>query len=164
MTMATQGRAELPLPPGVTAEQFLAHGQAVLAQQPFSVLIGAQLTALVPGRCQLELPITTQLQQQHGFAHGGVVSYLADNALTYAGGTAMQVPVVTAEFKINYVRPGVGERLIARAQAVHVSKSQAVCTCEVFAVKAGEEKLCAVAQGTITRLGGADAEIGEAAQ
>ena len=162
--MAAQGRTAPALPPGITAEQFLTNGQAVLAEQPFSVLIGAQLTALVPGRCQLELPITTQLQQQHGFAHGGVVSYLADNALTYAGGTAMQVPVVTAEFKINYVRPGVGERLIARAEAVHVSKSQAVCRCDVFEVKAGEEKLCAVAQGTITRLGGDSAERGDVAQ
>ena len=162
--MAAQGRAAPALPSGITAEQFLTHGRAVLAKQPFSVLIGAQLTALVPGRCQLELPITTQLQQQHGFAHGGVVSYLADNALTYAGGTAMQVPVVTAEFKINYVRPGVGERLIARAEAVHVSKSQAVCRCDVFAVKAGEEKLCAVAQGTNTRLGGDSAARGDVAQ
>ncbi len=162
--MAAQGRAALALPPGVTAEQFLMHGQAVLAKQPFSVLIGAQLTALVPGRCQLELPIGAQLRQQNGFAHGGVVSYLADNALTYAGGTTMQVPVVTAEFKINYLRPGVGERLIARAEAVHVGRSQAVCRCDVFAVQAGEEKLCAVAQGTITRLGGDGAERGEAAQ
>jgi len=152
--MSAQGRAELPLPPGVSAEQFLAYGQSVLAQQPFSVLIGAQVTALMPGRSQLELPLTAQLAQQNGFAHGGVVSYLADNALTYAGGTAMQVPVVTSEFKINYVRPGMGERLIARATALHVSKSQAVCTCEVFALSGGEEKLCAVAQGTITRLGG----------
>ena len=145
---------ELPLPPGVTAEQFLMHGQAVLAKQPFSVLVGAQLTALVPGRCQLELPITVQLQQQHGFAHGGVVSYLADNALTYAGGTAMQVPVVTSGSTTSYLRAGIGERLVARAEVVHLSKSQAVCRCDVFAVKAGEEKLCAVAQGTIARIGG----------
>ena len=65
---------------------------------------------------------------------------------------AMQVPVVTSEFKINYVRPAVGERLIARASADAVSKTQAVCRCEVFAVKGGVEKLCALAQGTIVRL------------
>ena len=95
-----------------------------------------------------------ELLQQEGFVHGGAVSYLADNALTYAGGTAMAVPVVTSEFKINYVRPAIGERLIARAEAVAVSKSQAVCRCEVFAVQGGQEKLCALAQGTIARLGG----------
>jgi uncharacterized protein (TIGR00369 family) len=63
------------------------------------------LSALEPGRCELQVPITDQLKQQNGFAHGGVISYLADNPLTYAGGTAMRVPVVAAEFKINYVRP-----------------------------------------------------------
>ena len=128
-------------------------GREVLALQPFSVLIGAELTALAPGQAELQLPITDKVKQQDGFAHGGVVSYLADNALTYAGGTAMRVPVVTSEYKINYLRPAVGERLIARAEAVAVSKSQAVCRCDVFAVIDGQEKLCAVAQGTIARRG-----------
>jgi len=135
-----------------TPEQFLAMGQEVLRSQAFSRLLGAELTALARGRCQLEVKITPELLQQNGFAHGGVVSYLADNALT--GGTAMAVPVVTSEFKINYLRPALGERLVARADAVAVSKRQAVCRCEVFAVKDGAEKLCALAQGTIARLGG----------
>jgi len=139
----------------VDPDTFLRMGREVLAKQPFSVLIGAQLCALEPGRCELALEVTERLKQQMGFAHGGVVSYLADNALTYAGGTAMQVPVVTSEYKINYVRPAIGRRLIARARAVHFSKSQAVCQCEIVTVDDdGQEKLCALAQGTIARLGG----------
>jgi uncharacterized protein (TIGR00369 family) len=133
-------------------EAFLAMGRDVLAKQPFSTLLGAELAALSPGQVDLQLALRPEHLQQNGFAHGGVVSYLADNALTFAGGTAMQVPVVTSEFKINYVRPAVGERLIARATADAVSKTQAVCRCEVFAVKDGAEKLCALAQGTIVRL------------
>ena len=135
-----------------TPEALLEWGREVLASQPFSMLLGAELHALSAGRAELHLPLTPKLLQQHGFAHGGVVSYLADNALTYAGGAAMQVPVVTAEFKINYTRPAIGERLIARAQVMHVGSSQSVCTCEVFVVKDGAEELCAVAQGTIARL------------
>lgn len=136
----------------VSPQVFLAMGREVLASQPFSQLIGAELAALSPGRCELHVPITEAVKQQHGFVHGGVLSYAADNALTYAGGTALRVPVVTAEFKINYLRPAIGERLIARAEAVHTGKSQAVCRCDVFVVKDGEEKLCAVAQGTIAAL------------
>lgn len=136
----------------VSPEVFLAMGRDILAKQPFSVLLGAELAALSPGKVDLQLVLKPEHLQQNGFAHGGIVSYLADNALTYAGGTAMQVPVVTSEFKINYVRPAVGERLIARASAEAVSKTQAVCRCEVFAVKDGVEKLCALAQGTIVRL------------
>lgn len=131
---------------------FLQKGQAFLALQPFSVLIGAELHALSKGHCELHVPVAETIQQQDGFVHGGVVSYAADNALTFAGGTALGVRVVTSEFKINYLRPAIGERLIARAQAVYVGQSQAVCRCDVFAVMNGEEKLCAVAQGTIVRL------------
>ena len=141
----------------VSPEVFLAMGSEVLASQPFSRLIGAELVALSPGRCELHVPITEAVQQQHGFVHGGVLSYAADNALTYAGGTALRVPVVTSEFKINYLRPAIGERLIARAEAVHTGKSQAVCRCDVFVLKDGVEKLCAVAQGTIAALPAATA-------
>ncbi|MBN9372084.1 PaaI family thioesterase [Hydrogenophaga sp. YM1] len=137
---------------GVSPEVFLAMGRELLAQQPFSRLIGAELAALTPGRCELQVPIGEAVKQQNGFVHGGVVSYAADNALTYAGGTAMRVPVVTSEFKINYLRPAVGERLIARAEAVHTGRNQAVCRCDVFVLRDGEEKLCAVAQGTIAAL------------
>jgi len=127
-------------------------GQDVLASQPFSVLIGAELTAFSRGQCEIQLPVTDKVRQQHGFVHGGVVSYAADNALTYAGGSALGLPVVTSEFKINYLRPAVGERLIARAYAVHTGKTQSVCRCDVFVLANGEEKLCAVAQGTIAAL------------
>ena len=137
----------------VDLELLLKMGREVIASQPFSRMLGAELASLAPGKVELQLEIREDLKQQHGFAHGGVVSYLADNALTFAGGTAMRVPVVTSEFKINYVRPATGERLIARAEATAVSKSQAVCRCDVFAVSNGSEKLCAVAQGTIARLG-----------
>ncbi|MDI1238229.1 MAG: PaaI family thioesterase [Polaromonas sp.] len=132
----------------------LQKGQAFLALQPFSVLIGAELHALSTGKCELHVPVTPHILQQNGFVHGGVVSYAADNALTYAGGTVLDWAVVTSEFKINYVRPAIGERLIARAEVVHAGKSQAVCRCDVFVVAAGQEKLCAVAQGTIVRLPG----------
>ena len=135
------------------AGDLLAFGRRVLAQQPFSVLLGTELLELEPGRAVLALALTDRLKQQHGYAHGGVVSYLADNALTYAGGTALGVAaMVTSEFKINYVRPAVGERLIARAHVEHAGRTQAVCRCEVFVLDRGVEKLCALAQGTIAAL------------
>jgi uncharacterized protein (TIGR00369 family) len=127
--------------------------QAALLSQPFSMLLNAQLTSFETRLVELRLPITSQVKQQHGFVHGGVVSYAADNALTFAGGAALGSAVVTSEFKINYLRPAKGEELIARASVIHAGKSQAVCQCQVFTVVAGEEVLCAVAQGTIASLG-----------
>ena len=133
-------------------EDMLAWGKRILASQPFSVLLGAELLSFSRGSAELKVPIRADLKQQHGFLHGGVISYAADNALTYAGGSALGEGVVTSEFKINYVRPAMGEFLIARASVVHSGKNQAVCRCEVYVSDKGTERLCATAQGTITRL------------
>lgn len=130
----------------------LEFGKGILAQQPFSVLLGAELTRFEPGLAEIQLPLRADLEQQHGFAHGGVVSYLADNALTYAGGSVLG-QVLTLEMKINYTRPAIGEQLIARAEVESHGKRQAVCSCRVYAVKDGEEKLCALAQGTVLVTG-----------
>ena len=88
-------------------------GQDIIQSQPFSQLLGARLMTLEKGKAELRLPITDELMQQHGFVHGGVISYLADNCLTFAGGSVLG-DSVTCEYKINYVRPGIGETLIAR--------------------------------------------------
>jgi uncharacterized protein (TIGR00369 family) len=135
------------------AEDMLAWGRQVLASQPFSVLLGAELIGFSEGSAELKIPIRAELKQQHGFVHGGVISYAADNALTYAGGSALGAGVVTSEFKINYLRPSLGEFIVARAAVVHTGKNQAVCRCEVYACGNGRESLCATAQGTIARLG-----------
>jgi uncharacterized protein (TIGR00369 family) len=117
------------------------------------VFVGAELTAFAPGRAELTISITPQLKQQHGFLHGGVISYAADNALTFAAGSVLGPAILTSEFKINYLRPAMGTNLIARATVIHSSKTQAVCRCEVFAAAGDKEDLCAVAQGTVVRTG-----------
>lgn len=130
----------------------LTRGRHALASQPFSVLLGAELLAFSEGRAEIGIPIREELKQQHGFVHGGVISYAADNALTFAGGSALGPGVVTSEFKINYVRPAVGDSIVARAAVVHAGRSQAVCRCDVFVLRQGHESLCATAQGTVTLL------------
>lgn len=126
--------------------------QQVLAAQPFSVFIGAELAGTGDGRVELRLSIGEHHKQNFGFVHGGVISYLADNALTFAGATKLGVPGVTVEMKINYIRPAIGDYLIARAEALSGGRSQSVTRCDVFVVSKGEEKLCAAAQATIVSL------------
>jgi uncharacterized protein (TIGR00369 family) len=134
-------------------EDRLARGKQVLAAQPFSVLLGAELLSLSKGSAELKVPIRAELMQQHRFVHGGVISYAADNALAYAGSSVLGPGVVTSEFKINYVRPAMGEFIVARATVVHAGRNQAVCRCEVYVSSRGTERLCALAQGTIARMG-----------
>jgi uncharacterized protein (TIGR00369 family) len=123
--------------------------QQVFESQPFSRYIGARLHEVGPGTAELRLPIIEDLTQQHGFVHGGVISYLADNAITFAGGLALGGNALTSEFKINYVAPGRGTLLIARAESRSAGRRQAVCQCEVVVVEDEEETLCALAQGTV---------------
>lgn len=127
-------------------------GKNILEQQPFSVLLGTELRAFEPGKAELALAVRGELKQQHGFVHGGVVSYLADNALTYAGGSVLG-DSVTSEYKINYLRPALGQTLLARASVISAGKKQAVYQCQVVAINDGEERAVAVAQGTITKIG-----------
>jgi uncharacterized protein (TIGR00369 family) len=131
----------------------LAFGRAVLAAQPFSAHMGTQLTIFTQGQVELILPLKPEFAQQFGFVHGGVISYLADNAITFAGGTVLGPDVLTAEYKINYIRPAQGEQLIARSTVVAFSSRQAVCRCDILALRDGQEYVCAVAQGTIVRRG-----------
>ena len=130
----------------------LALGREVLARQSFSRLLGTELVAWNEQEVRLELAVTEDLKQQNGFVHGGVLSYLADNTLTFAGGGALGPAVVTSEYKINYLRPALGQRLIAKGSVVHAGRSQAVVRCEIYSLDKGREALCAAAQGTIARL------------
>ena len=139
---------------GAAAVSLIDLGRKALAAQPFSGLLGAELLEFTGTSAVLRVAVRPELKQQHGFVHGGVISYLADNALTYAGGGALGgAGVVTSEFKINYLRPAVGESLLARATVIHAGKSQAVCRCDIFVDSGAEQKMCATAQGTIVRLG-----------
>jgi len=136
-------------------------GQYTLSSQPISVLLGTQLGELRAGRAELRLPATRFLQQQHGVVHGGVLAYLADNAIGFAASSLLGGDVVTEDLKLNHLRPARGRELVALASVVHSDRSFAVCRCDISAVgDDGRETLCAVAQGAVFRLP-TDVEIGE---
>ncbi|WP_328625668.1 PaaI family thioesterase [Streptomyces sp. NBC_00353] len=128
----------------------LQMAQKVLDSQPFSRLVGARITAFGDGAAALEVDIRPELQQQNGFVHGGVLSYAADNSITFAAGTTLGPAVLTGGFSIQYIRPATGRTLIARAIVVHTGRRRAVVRCDLFAATDdGTETLCAVAQGTV---------------
>ncbi len=132
-------------------DELLTFARLIFDAQPFSTSLKAELTAVGPRSAEIQIHNRPELRQQHGFIHGGVISYLADNALTFAGGLALGGDALTAEFKVNYGKPAVGDLVIARAEAVLTTKRQAVCRCSVYTVDkaGGPERLVAVAQGTI---------------
>lgn len=126
-----------------------AFARRIFESQPFSHFLGAELVASSSDSAELALTVRDHHKQQHGFVHGGVISYLADNAITFAGGLAMGGNALTAEFKINYMRPAIGARLVAIAQARCTGKRMVVCQCDIYAIDGQARKLCALAQGTV---------------
>jgi len=136
-----------------TQTQIEAFAQGVFDAQPFSRFLGADLRAVSATSAEIHIRNRTDLQQQHGFVHGGVISYLADNALTFAGGLALGGDALTVEYKINYAKPATGDTIIARAETLVTTRRQAVCQCSIYALEAGSEHLVAVAQGTIVVAG-----------
>lgn len=132
---------------------FMALGRAALERQSFSTLVGAELVSLEQGRAVLALPVRPDLLQQHGFVHGGLVSYLIDNAITFAGASVLGESVITVEYKVNYLRPAWGDRLVATATVESAGARLAVCRCDVAAVEGDKETRCAVGQGTIAVFG-----------
>ncbi|AFR08021.1 PaaI family thioesterase [Nocardiopsis alba] len=124
----------------------------VLEAQPFSSLIGARLVGFEEGSAVLEVDVRDELLQQNGFLHGGVLSYAADNALTFAGGSVLGASVLTGGFTIEYLRPAVGRTLSARAHVVESTRRRALCRCDLVMVGDEGERTVAAAQGTITRI------------
>ena len=126
--------------------------EQIFEAQPFSQFIGAKLVSVNDNAVEIQIELQPHHLQQHGFAHGGVISYLADNAITFAGGLALKGNALTSEYKINYVKPAQGKRLTCRAKSVSNGRKQAVCTAEVFIIdETKKELLCAIAQGKVIK-------------
>ena len=135
---------------------FAERVRASFAKQHAMDLIRATLPVVEHGRTEIHLPHWSGVEQQHGFVHGGVVGMIADSAAGYAAMTMVpsSASVLTVEYKMNLVAPADGEQLIARGKVVRPGKTLIVTQGEVYAVKNGEEKLCALMQQTIMVMHG----------
>src|SRR5579863_9538632 len=117
------------------------HVRESFARQGLMKHLGAELTALGSGECEIRVRHRGELTQQHGYFHAGVTASIADSASGYAAYSTMPADssVLTVEYKINLVAPAAGEELIARAKVVRSGKTLKVCSAEVYARKDGTE-------------------------
>ena len=124
------------------------------ARQRVMHLIGASLRRVEPGAIDIELPYRDDLTQQNGYLHAGVLTTIADSACGYAAYTLMPagVDVVSVEFKVNLLRPAVGEIFLAEARVVKAGRTLTVVRCDVHAPSDGETKLVATMLGTMMRI------------
>ena len=128
------------------------------AAQGLMATLGAQIALVQDGEVHISLPFSKHLSQQHGYVHAGAITSVIDSACGYAALT--QAPegynVVTAEFKVNFMRPAIGERFLAVGKVQSAGKMLTVCTGEVraFANSGDDFKVIALMQATIVNVAG----------
>jgi uncharacterized protein (TIGR00369 family) len=124
------------------------------ARQTVMTLIGGELTRVEPGIIEIMLPYRTDLTQQHGYVHAGIVTTIADSACGYAAYTLMPPgsDVLAVEFKVNLMRPAKGETFVARAEVIKAGRTLTVVRADVHGVTGEQRELVAIMQGTMMRL------------
>jgi uncharacterized protein (TIGR00369 family) len=99
----------------------------------------------------IELPYRDDITQQQSFVHGAAVAAIVDTACGYSALSLLPAgyDVVTVEYKINFVAPAVGEKMIARGRVTKAGKTLTVCSGDCHAWRDGKEKLIATMQATM---------------
>ena len=112
--------------------------------------LGIKLKDVGPGWCETTLQLEDRHTQQDGYAHAGLIATIADH--TAGGSSHSLIPAgaiaLSIEFKVNFLRPGIGESLRCRAEVLKAGKTVIVSESEVYARRGGEETL--IAKATVT--------------
>ena len=125
--------------------------EAIIEVTPFAKLLGARLEDYGAGFACLSLPLRPELTMHMGYAHGAIVGFMADSACAWAA-ASVAGNVVTAEYKLNLLAPGIGDALFARGEVIEASGRQIVCRADVFGVSGDRRTLIGTALGSIARL------------
>jgi uncharacterized protein (TIGR00369 family) len=138
----------------VADPDYVERVRASFDQQGIMEHIGAKLTHVEPGLCEIALDWRSELTQQDGFFHAGIVTTIADSACGYAAFTLMPAAarVLTVELKINLINPAKGERLVATGRVEKAGRTLTVTRGEVSAFEGGRSKTAAILLATMMTL------------
>jgi uncharacterized protein (TIGR00369 family) len=124
----------------------------LFSQASFLRHVGVQLADVGPGWAETSLEVAPHHFQSEGFVHAGLQATRADHTAGAAAGTlaAADQIILAVEFKINLLRPAVGERLTCRAEILRAGKRLMFTEARVSAWRGGEQKLVATFTSTVT--------------
>lgn len=125
--------------------------RASFARQTLLAGFHAEILTLGKGTATIAAPITDTVLQQHGAAHAGLTFALGDTAAGYAALTRIEDDrdVMTAEMKINLLRPAMGDRLVAEGRVLKPGRRLIVVQADVFAEGPQGRSHIAALQGTM---------------
>ena len=126
-----------------------------LEKQHFMHHIQANLTSIEAGKVSSELEIKDIHKQQNGFVHGGVTSTMADLVMGFAAYSLVsdKQGTVTSDLKISYLRPGIGEKIIAEGYVIKQGNLLFFCEADIFVIKQNEKTLIARGYSTMVAIG-----------
>lgn len=124
---------------------------AIIDQARFLQTLGVELVDVGPGWCETTLAVQPLHWQQDGYVHAGVQGTLADHTAGAAAASLIGEDeiILTVEFKVNLLRPCLGERLYCRAEVIRPGRTLIVAESAVYAVTAGQERRL-TAKGMVT--------------
>lgn len=103
--------------------------------------LGLGLTKIEPGLVEAYASIESFMHQQDGFLHGGLTATMSDIVSGFAAYSL--VPdgdrVVTADIRISYLKPGIGQSVWARGVVIKPGASFHFCEAEVWTITDKEE-------------------------
>ncbi|MDQ7782371.1 MAG: PaaI family thioesterase [Desulfomonilaceae bacterium] len=115
------------------------------------------------GGFESSVEINPDHRQQDGFIHAGVMATMADHTAGYSAFTIVpeDLQILTIEFKVNFLRPAFGDRLVCRSRVIREGRRVIVAESDVYDVRSGEEvqaakalvTLMAVPKAGLTRSG-----------
>ena len=117
----------------------------------FGKFMGFKITEIEVGRVRGEMPMAEHLFQQDNFAHGGAVASVADIVAGFAAYTlaAANEFVVTAEIKISFFKPCIGDKVEAVGWVLKPGSRMHFCEAEVFVYQGSKKILVAKASATM---------------
>jgi len=126
--------------------------RASFARQGLMRLLGAEVVEVGEGTCVIEVPFAEGITQQESYFHRAVTGAIADTAGGYAAMTLAPPDreVLTVEYKVNFLAPAHGEKLVARGEVVTAGRRLCVCRAEVSAVEGRDEHVCAATLQTVS--------------
>jgi len=140
--------AREPAPPD---PDFAETVKRFLMGMPIAQHFGFTVTGVGPGLFEITQPFRKELSFRPGMFQAGPVGTLADMAAACAGMTMLPRGwgASTVDYTIKLIAPAAGEKLVARGRLVRAGRTLSVTASDVYAVRAGNETLCATALATI---------------
>lgn len=129
--------------------EYIQELKALVAESPFPTHMNMRLAGIDLDTAEIELDLAECHLQPYGIVHGGVVATLIDTATFWAAFMRLpeDVGLVNVDLKLNYLKPAVSGRLVARGRCIQAGRT--ISYAEATVLDADENT---IAHGTSTLM------------